>query len=388
MTFETIHQSFNAPFDFPVIFSRDVFGANGPVLMNAINRLAEEREHRIMVFLDDGVRKAYPQLPAAIHDWFTVHAGRAAPASPLRIVPGGEHIKNDSPLMLDITQQIISTRPCRHSFIMIIGGGAVLDAIGFAASLVHRGLRIIRLPTTALAQCDSGVGVKTAINLNNEKNLLGTFAPPFAVVNDFSFLPTLPESEWGGGIAESFKVALIRDAEFFRRLCELAPRLKGRDAAAMEEIIYRSAALHLEHIRTSGDPFELGLARPLDFGHWAAHKLEILSHYRIGHGQAVAVGVALDSFYAARKGYISQEEFSRIIQGLEASGLTLWYPEVDRRQGDGQLAILGGLRDFQEHLGGELYVTLPKGIGNKLEVHEMDEMVIAEAVQYLKRRAG
>jgi 3-dehydroquinate synthase len=269
-----------------------------------------------------------------------------------------------------------------------VGGGAVLDALGFAASLLHRGLRLVRVPTTVLAQNDAGVGVKNGMNLHGGKNTIGTFHPPSAVFNDADFLPTLPDRDWRGGIAEAFKVAMIKDAPFFDFLCDRAADLRRRDMASMQELIRRCAELHLEHIATEGDPFETGTARPLDFGHWSAHKLESMSNYRIGHGQAVAIGLALDAAYAARRGWISGHVCRRLHQGLARSGLPLWDELLALRQGDGRLAVLGGLDDFREHLGGELTLTYPRGLGRRHEVHEVNEPTMEEAVHDLHRQAA
>ena len=258
----------------------------------------------------------------------------------------------------------------------------MLDAVGFAASLVHRGLRVIRVPTTALAQCDGGVGVKTAVNFAGGKNAIGTFAPPFAVLNDFHFLTTLADREWRGGVAEAFKVGIIRERPFFDFLCANTAAFRERRHEPMRHLIQRCAELHLEHIRTGGDPFEMGRARPLDFGHWSAHKLELLSDFRIGHGDAVAAGVALDSAYAALQGWIRDEDFLRIHRALEQCGFPLWYAEME------DTALLDGLREFQEHLGGELCVTFPSGLGNRREENEMESGGIRACLGRLKELAA
>jgi 3-dehydroquinate synthase len=206
-------------------------------------------------------------------------------------------------------------------------------------------------------------------------------------LNDLDFLRTLPDAAWTDGIAEAFKVAIIKDEKFFSRLCEIAPRLRARDEAAMEELVVRCAELHLQHIRENGDPFEFGQARPLDFGHWSAHKLEQMSGYAISHGTAVATGIALDSFYALEKGWITGAGFDAIHDGLHRAGFPLWHDVLEHRAKDGSLEVLTGLRDFQEHLGGELCVTMPRGLGAKFEIHEMDAAIIESAVVELKRRA-
>jgi 3-dehydroquinate synthase len=381
---KAIQQSFAVPFEYPVIFSRDVLSSSNDLLVETISRLGEKRRHRVAVFIDAGVVKSHKDLPKKVEQYFKTHTKQLELTAAPRVIPGGEEIKGDGMLLLGVMNSLVSQRLSRHCIVLIIGGGAVLDAMGFAASLIHRGLRVIRMPTTALAQCDSGVGVKTSVNWEGKKNIAGTFAPPFAVINDFSLLDTLPDGEWGAGIAEAFKVAIIKDADFFNFLCDHAAQMKARDREVLEQMIIRCAELHLEHICTSGDPFEYGQARPLDFGHWAAHKLETMSNYRIGHGQAVAVGLALDSIYAARQKWISEAELKQILTGLRASGLTLWYSELDKTDKKGNPEILTGLEDFQEHLGGELCITFPQGIGRKMEVNEIDRAEVKKAIQRLK----
>jgi len=380
-------QRLSVPFDFPVIFTHEVFDPANPELVHAVDRLGEKRRHRLMVFVDRGLLDAQGAgLLARVARYVAAHAGRLELAAPPRVVAGGEALKNTLHGTRAIIGDLLDRHMDRQSFVVVIGGGAVLDAVGFAAALVHRGLRLVRLPTTVLAQCDSGVGVKNAVNFGPAKNLVGTFAPPFAVLNDCAFLATLPDRDWRGGIAEAFKVALIRDAGFFRWLCRYAARLRARDTGLMEQLIYRCARLHLAHIRTGGDPFELGRARPLDFGHWSAHRLETLTRYRLGHGQAVAIGLALDACYAAHQGWLSRRDFAALRAGLAAAGLPAWCAALERRDARGRLAILQGLEDFREHLGGELNLTMPRGVGRRFEIHAVDTALIAQCVAELKNR--
>jgi 3-dehydroquinate synthase len=296
-------------------------------------------------------------------------------------------VKNDFALVESFMRLLLEYRVDRQSFVIIIGGGAVMDAVGLAAALVHRGLRQVRVPTTVLGQNDAGVGVKNGVNFRGGKNAIGTFAPPFAVLNDFQFLLSLGQRDWLCGVAEAFKVAIIRDREFFNWLVENAAKFPARDFEAMQRLVIRCAEIHLEHIRSNGDPFEYGRARPLDFGHWSAHKLELMSGFRISHGEAVASGVLLDSIYAAKQGWISTAELALIRTGLQQSGFALWFEEFEQRGSDGQRVVFGGLRDFQEHLGGELTVTFPRGLGARQEAHEIDLAKMDAAIQELRPSA-
>ena len=156
----------------------------------------------------------------------------------------------------------------------------------------------------------------------------------------------------------------------------------------LTSLIRRSAELHLAHICGNGDPFELGSARPLDFGHWAAHKLESMTRHRLRHGEAVAIGIALDVTYSVKKGYLAPVVADRIIALLEGVGFRLWDRALMERTACGSLAVIQGLREFREHLGGELHITLLRGIGQSFEVTEMDEAVVASAIDELEARGS
>jgi 3-dehydroquinate synthase len=371
--------------DFPVTFTHGLFRPANRVLVDTLLRLGEDRRHRVMVFIDGHVAAARPELAGEVSAYFGAHAAHLELTIEAQIVPGGETVKNQFGLVEGFMRLMLERHMDRQSFIIIIGGGAVMDAVGLAAALVHRGLRQVRVPTTVLGQNDAGVGVKNGVNFLGGKNAVGTFAPPFAVLNDFEFLLTLPLRDWLCGVAEAWKVAIIRDSAFFDWLCENAAKFPARDAGAMEQLVYRCADEHLAHIRTNGDPFEYGRARPLDFGHWSAHKLELMSAFQISHGEAVAFGVLLDSCYAREKGWLSADEFTDIERGLRASGFPLWHEEALVRDASGRLEIFAGIRDFQEHLGGELCVTYPRGIGARFEAHEIDLPLMENCLLTVKK---
>ena len=265
----------------------------------------------------------------------------------------------------------------RHSYIAAIGGGSVLDAVGFAAAISHRGIRLIRVPTTVLSQNDSGVGVKNGVNAFGKKNFIGAFAPPFTVINDKNFLTTLDDRDWRSGIAEGIKVGLIKDAEFFRFIEQESESLNRRADQAMSHLIYRCAELHLNHI-ASGDPFEMGSSRPLDFGHWSAHKLEQLTGYEIRHGEAVAIGMALDATYSTLEGRLTQQDLDRVTSLMTSLGFDLYHPELENP------ALLDGLKEFQEHLGGQLTVMLLEEIGKGVEVHSIDTDLVKDSISRLR----
>jgi len=384
---EVHHQRISVPFEFPVCFARNVFDAANPLLASTLAPLGERRRHRAAVYVDEGVASADPGLTRRIKEYFHARPGELELAGGPQVVPGGPAVKGEWGTVREVMWTLGNLHLDRQSYVVAVGGGSMLDMIGFAVSIVHRGLRLVRLPSTTLAQDDAGVGVKTGMDEHGQKNFVGTFAPPFAVINDFELLRTLPQEHWIGGVAEALKVAIITDADFFAFLRDKAPALRGRDQAVMEETVRRCAILHLRHTATSGDPFEFGSARPLDFGHWSAHRIEMLTGYRIGHGQAVAIGIALDACYAARKGLLRDADRDAVLDALETAGLPTWDDCLKQRADDGTLEVLAGLDQFREHLGGALTVTLPDGIGRKVEVHQMSADWIEEAVSFLHQRS-
>ena len=244
----------------------------------------------------------------------------------------------------------------------------------------------MRIPTTTLSQDDSGVGVKNGINAFGKKNFIGTFAPPYAVINDFDLLASNSPRDKRAGYVEAVKVALIRDRDFFEAIERDADRLHAFDSDAMEQLIYRCAELHVNHIATSGDPFEFGSARPLDFGHWAAHKLEQLSDYAIRHGEAVAIGIALDTIYSRKMGYLDAASAERVLLLLERLGFELFANELLNVDSENNLMVLKGLEEFREHLGGQLSLTLLKAIGQGFEVHTMNLPRVIESIYELQGR--
>ena len=380
-------QRFQVTFDFPVHFTRGLFREDNPILVETLARLEPDKRHRCLVFVDDGVLSAEPSLKSTILAYAQKHEDRIDLVSPPIPVPGGERIKNELFFTEDIQQRLIDHHIDRHSYVIVIGGGAVLDAVGLVAATTHRGVRLVRVPTTVLSQNDSGVGVKNGVNLQGVKNFIGTFAPPFAVLNDLDMIDALPPREKVAGMAEAAKVALIRDAAFFTWLERNADDLVTFSPEAMAYMIRRCAELHMHQIGHGGDPFETGSARPLDFGHWSAHKLESLTHHHLRHGEAVAIGIALDARYSVHAGLLAEGQEVRICTLLEHLGFRLWHPALETTASDGSVAVIKGLRDFQEHLGGELTITLLDDIGVGVEVHEIDEDMMLEAIAWLKSRA-
>jgi 3-dehydroquinate synthase len=380
--------SFAVPFSYPVVFANGVFEAGNGALISALPALLAGRRHRLFVVLDDGLAAAQPALAGRIEAYVTANSDRLELAGPVIVVPGGERCKNDLAVLFDLQQRLASHHMDRHSFCLAVGGGAVLDVVGFAAATVHRGVRLLRVPSTVLGQNDAGVGVKNGVNAFGQKNFLGSFAPPYAVINDVALLRSLPARDLRAGMAEAVKVALIRDSAFFDWLCENAEALASFDEPALAYLIRRGAELHLDHIEGGGDPFEQGSSRPLDFGHWAAHKMEGLSHHELRHGEAVSIGIALDSLYSMASGWLPASDAGRILQLLETLGLPIDHAVLHSTSSEGRLHVAEGLDEFREHLGGELSITFLHGIGHGVTHNDVDLELVARCIARLPRLEG
>ena len=371
-----------------LIIARDVFDPGSDVLRSVLIPKEAGEQVRAVVFWDRGLEKAFPGYGARISGWFSAHTESIHLAAAPVGLDGGERVKNEFAQLERIWRVIESAGLCRHSYVVVVGGGAVLDLVGFAAATAHRGIPLIRLPSTSLSQGDGGVGVKNGINYFGKKNWLGSFGVPHAVINDLLLLQGLPVRERRAGLVEAVKVALIRDAKFFESIAAQAKELAAFQNDSFERVICESARQHIEHIATAGDPFERGSARPLDFGHWSVHKLEQLSQFELSHGEAVAVGMAMDLIYARRTGLLGREDCDRVLGLLHELGFQLYSPLLELRGRSGSRLVLDGLEEFREHLGGRLSIPMIRAPGSRLEVHEMDTKCVEASIDELKTRHG
>ncbi|UYQ92078.1 3-dehydroquinate synthase [Chitinophaga horti] len=377
-----IQQSFSVKFEYRVFFTEKIFDPSNSTFADFLEAQASEGIRKKLLFIiDEGVTEKHSYLQEQITA-YCQELDNFELVQDIVVVPGGEAAKNDLQLFYWLINELEKYNIDRHSYVIGIGGGSVLDLVGYVAAVSHRGVKHIRIPTTVLSQNDSGVGVKNGINYHGKKNFLGTFAPPVAVFNDAYFLTTLHERDWRSGMTEAVKVALIKDAGFFEWLESQAGKLSMGDLPAMQQLVYRCAALHMAHIGGAGDPFESGSSRPLDFGHWSAHKLEQLTDFELRHGEAVSIGIALDSVYSFLLGWLKEEELLRIINLLKQLRLPLYHPllEVD----EDNPGVVAGLEEFREHLGGQLTISLLRTIGRGEEVHVIDTALLEKAIHMLR----
>ncbi len=378
--FDQLQQSFSVRFEYKVFFSKHIFHSDNPVLRLFFQQEKKDTPQKLLFVVDEGMLLHHSNLIQQIKSYFAGEKNLSV-VDHFVLVPGGERVKNEEAFLHEILDAVNRFGIDRHSYLIAIGGGSVLDLAGFAAAVAHRGIRHIRIPTTVLSQNDSGIGVKNGINYYGKKNFLGTFAPPVAVINDYHFLTTLSDADWRSGMSEAVKVALIKDKAFFIWLEENAEALADRNMELMEHLIKRCAELHLQHI-AGGDPFETGSSRPLDFGHWSAHKLEQLTKFSIRHGEAVAMGIALDTAYSFVSGRLEEDAAKRVIDVLRTLGFSITHPLLDIN--DDNSPVLNGLNEFREHLGGKLTIMLLESIGRGIEVNELDVHLLHQASDWLK----
>lgn len=370
---------FSVPMVHRLRFTRDCFGSDLSTVGELFAAGEESRARaRVQVWLDEGLEDAEIARTGQGLSHRLVKAFNSLPGLEMtslpECLPGGEQVKNDPAWIERLLSAFHRDNLDRRSYVVAVGGGAVLDAVGYAAAIAHRGIRLIRFPTTTLAQADSGVGVKNAVNWFGKKNWKGTFAAPWGVVNDQALLEGLSDRDFRCGFAEGVKVALLKSADFFEFLSAQASRIAQRESVAAQRAIRTSVLLHLQHITRGGDPFEMEQARPLDFGHWSAHKLEAITDYGLRHGEAVSIGVAVDTAYSHLCLGLPQLAVERSFQILSDLQLPLWHAALHEE------VLFDGLEEFRQHLGGELTVTLLEDVGRPVNVHNIDRGAMREAI--------
>ncbi|QGJ70929.1 3-dehydroquinate synthetase [Planctomycetales bacterium 10988] len=369
-----VDQPFAVPFVHRLRFTKDVLRQDSEILADLLEP-SGDRPARVQFWLDEEVAKANPELPSLLNGLIERHADRLELAGNIQTVVGGEAVKNDVHLLERMLKVFNAANLDRRSYIVVIGGGAVLDAVGFAAAIAHRGIRLVRLPTTTLAQGDSGIGVKNSVNLFDKKNWVGTFAVPWGVINDEALLATLPDRDFLCGFSEAVKVSLLKSPQMFDDLCQSAKKIHAREMSAAGPLLRASAEWHLAHITQGGDPFEALEARPLDYGHWSAHKMEVMTEFHLRHGEAVGIGVAIDTVYSSLAHGLSDKDAQRVLHCLRDLGLPLYHPILAETD-----PLFAGLEEFRQHLGGRLTVTMLDGIGKPINVHEIDHALMQQAI--------
>jgi 3-dehydroquinate synthase len=332
------------------------------------------------------VRQVAAQIPPKAGRIFVVstadvwrHAGdslrRGLEGTPhdLLFLPGGEDQKRLAPVE-KLAEEMVRRGGDRTSIVIAFGGGIVSDMAGFLAAIFMRGIPVIQVPTTLLAQVDASIGGKTGVNLISGKNLVGSFHQPLAVLIDPAMLDTLPEREYRAGLYEIIKAGIIREPELFRFLAENSLQVLAREAAAVDRIIADSVRMKCEVVST--DEREGDIRRILNFGHTFGHALEAETGYtRFLHGEAVAWGMRAAVYLGESSGHLSAEDSVEILQTLDLFGPI---PPVDGIPAENLLARL--VHD-KKTVQGRVHFVIPERIGEVSVVSGIDEKLVLEAIQ-------
>lgn len=291
------------------------------------------------------------------------------------VVPAGEDSKSLAQIE-SLTAFALEQGLGRQTLVLALGGGVVGDLAGFFAATYMRGLKFLQLPTTILAH-DSSVGGKVAVNHALGKNMIGAFHQPIAVVYDLEYLLTLPDVEVRSGLAELVKHGLIGSNNLITYLEDKAEQLLGLDLAALEPAIYQGIAIKAEIV--AQDPREQGLRAHLNYGHTLAHALESASNYRLGHGEAVAIGIVYAAELAEIRGLIDSQVKERTIALLTSYELPV---SIDREY---QAEALYRMMLYDKKARNrQLQLVLPTSIGSVAVVSNLDEELLLETIAKLQ----
>jgi 3-dehydroquinate synthase len=286
-------------------------------------------------------------------------------------VPDGEEYKS-----LDVAgglyNELTAIYTERATPILALGGGVIGDLVGFVAATYLRGVPLIQMPTTLLAQVDSSIGGKVAVNHGQLKNKIGAFYQPWLVLSDTSVLKTLPSSEFANGMAEVIKSAVIQDKELFAFIEANNKKIMAQDEAALEEVVFRLAAIKARVVEQ--DEIDLGLRNILNFGHTVGHAIETASDFGVGHGQAVAMGMVAAGEIARRKGVFEEEELVRLKGVIRAAGLPVEIPKMDAKK------LIESMKHDKKIVGGRVRFVLPRTIGDVFITDEVDLSLVKEVL--------
>ena len=370
---------FNLTWEYPVYFENHSLTND----CNALKKILSNFKNMNMIIIaDKGLMDLNSEIHHAVNNLNKKIKNLVNISRDPIIIPGGEHSKNDSNIINSLLSEFYNHNLCRNSLILVVGGGAVLDVGSYAASIYHRGIKTIRIPSTTLSQCDSGVAVKNGINSMGQKNMIGSFSPPVAVINDFALLNSLDHKDFYSGFSEIVKVALLKDKNLFSEIENISNSEYSKDKTILHKLIKQSCLHHLSHITNSGDPFERSEARPLDLGHWSAHKLEILTNFEITHGEAVSIGLIIDLTYGTLMGILPPEILKRTKDILHNFKLPTTHPILKEKDN-----LLQGLEDFRQHLGGELCIPLISEIGVPIDLNNIDIKMMKKAISLTESKS-
>jgi len=341
----------------------------GPGLLGLQPLLAEHAAAgKLLVVTDDIVGPLW--MPRLEH-------GLSGRPFEICVLPGGEEQKTLGNVAV-IIDALVTGRLNRDGMVLALGGGVIGDIAGFAAASYQRGIAIVQLPTTLLAQVDSSVGGKTGVNHPGGKNLIGAFHQPSAVLADTDTLTTLPDRQLRAGLTEVVKAALVADAAFFTWLEANLSRLLAKEPAALAEVICRACAIKAAIV--AEDERELGRRALLNLGHTFGHAIEAGAGYGLVlHGEAVAAGLVLAAELSARLGRLPGADAQRVRALLAATGLPVDPPRL------GAARMLELMAMDKKVKGGAIRLVLLEGIGSAVVADDYPREALEKL---LEERAG
>jgi len=363
-------RSMKVNLDKKLLSSYEIHIGNGIIERIALLIAKNHKASRHIIITDSNVNRLYgPKLLAGLKN--------VGLNVDLIEFPAGESSKNINTVM-DITGKLLEMGADRTSVLIAFGGGVVGDMVGFVASVYMRSIPYIQIPTSLIAQVDSSIGGKTAIDLACGKNLLGTFYQPKAVFTDLNFLTTLPPKEFNNGLAEIIKYGIIDDEKMFRLLEENMDDIKSKDEALLKKIVESCCRIKKSIVEI--DEREQGLRRILNYGHTLGHALEAQSDFAISHGEGVALGMIAAAHISERAGYLATQERERIESLIHQAGLPNGIP--NKLAVDG---IISRLQMDKKKKGEVIHFVLLKKVGMPFVNRGIDEKIIAEVIEGMKQ---
>lgn len=322
---------------------------------------------RTVVFADRDVWQSFAP-------WLGTVFANAYPDVQMVPLVGGEACKRWD-MLQNVLEQMAALQILRRGdALYALGGGSVLDLVGFAASIYRRGVPLTKLPTTLIGQVDAAIGLKNAINMGGAKNLVGSFAPPYSVLLDFSLLDTLPARHWSNGIAEIIKLGLVTDAALIHELTGAGTQPAAPEGSTLRRALRRAIAGMVAQL--SANPYEKSLQRAVDFGHWLSPQLE-MADCALLHGEAVAIDMAVSLTVALQRGLLARDDWSGATRLLSSWRLPLTHRAVN------ETSIQDSLERTARHRGGVQNIPLCVGLGRHEFVDDLRALEVLQAHRLL-----
>jgi 3-dehydroquinate synthase len=336
----------------------------------ALSVLAEAVGDRMVAMItDETVDKLYAER---IREWLSSHGLMVQKIS----LPAGEQSKSLR-TACHLLDWLAQTDIRRRDILVAVGGGVIIDTVGWVASAYMRGISYINVPTTLLAQVDAAIGGKVAVNHDTAKNLIGAFYSPQAVVSCTEWLSTLDSRQVRSGLAEAIKMAVISSPQLLAFIEQHLGALQALDGSCLRSLVHAASAIKC--VLVERDPYEVDLRRTLNFGHTVGHAVETVTGYGpVLHGEAVAYGMTVAIRVATVRGVLAPAVASRVVGILRALGLPVARGELPVTPAVEEIiAALGKVRQVRD---GSLRFVLPTGIGTALIVHDVGDDEIRSAL--------